>query len=114
MATTMTFAAIILAQVGAVFACRTERVSIFKTGFHTNKLILVGILVELILLSLITYLPFLHNLFNTAPLGLKEWVFLIWIPFAVLLIDEIRKFFLRNLRPRKNKGNYEKKEMYNS
>lgn len=114
MATTMTFAAIVLAQVGAVFACRTERVSIFKTGFHTNKLILVGILVELILLSLITYLPFLHNLFNTAPLGLKEWVFLIWIPFAVLLIDEIRKFFLRNLRPRKNKGNYEKKEMYNS
>lgn len=114
MATTMTFAAIVLAQVGAVFACRTERVSIFKTGFHTNKLILVGILVELILLSLITYLPFLHNLFNTAPLGLKEWAFLIWIPFAVLLIDEIRKFFLRNLRPRKNKGNYEKKEMYNS
>lgn len=114
MATTMTFAAIVLAQVGAVFACRTERVSIFKTGFHTNKLILVGIVVELILLSLITYLPFLHNLFNTAPLGLKEWAFLIWIPFAVLLIDEIRKFFLRNLRPRKSKGNYEKKEMYNS
>jgi potassium/sodium efflux P-type ATPase len=114
MATTMTFAGIVLAQVGAVFACRTERISIFKAGFHTNKLILVGIVVELILLSLITYLPFLHNLFNTAPLGIKEWAFLIWIPFAVLLIDEIRKFFLRKVNPKKNKGYYEKKEMQNS
>ncbi|MEY8355109.1 cation-transporting P-type ATPase [Lachnospiraceae bacterium 54-53] len=95
LATTMTFAGIVLAQIGAVFACRTERTSIFRTGFHTNKLILVGIAVELAVLCILTYTPFLHGLFNTAPLGLREWAFLIWIPFIVLFVDEIRKFMLR-------------------
>jgi potassium/sodium efflux P-type ATPase len=95
-ATSMTFAAIVMAQIGAVFACRTERASIFKVGFRTNRLILIGIAVELAVLCAIVYAPFLHNLFNTAPLGLKEWAFLIWIPAVVLLIDELRKAILRS------------------
>lgn len=112
MATTMTFAGIVLAQVGAVFACRTERTSIFKTGFHTNKLILIGIAVELIVLSILTYTPFLHELFNTAPLGLKEWGFLIWVPFIILLMDELRKLILRNTAKTKSIGKHREKEMH--
>lgn len=97
MATAMTFAAIVMAQVGAVFGCRTERLSAFKPGMFSNKLILIGIAVEFVLLAFLVYipLPFLHKLFNTAPLGWKEGIFLIAIPFAILLIDEIRKWILR-------------------
>jgi len=97
MATAMTFAAIVLAQVGAVFACRTERLSVFKIGLFSNKLILIGIGVEFVLLALLVYfpIPVLQNLFNTAPLGLREWSFLIVIPPALLLIDEFRKLLLR-------------------
>ena len=98
MATAMTFAAIVMAQVGAVFACRTERISVFKIGLFSNKLILIGIMVEFGLLALLVYLPlpFLHDLFNTAPLGWKEWAFLIVIPPVMLLLDELRKAFLRS------------------
>ena len=97
MATAMTFAAIVMSQVGAVFGCRTERISVFKIGLRSNKLILIGIAVEFALLGLLVYLPipFLHDLFNTAPLGWREWAFLIVIPPAMLLIDEIRKWILR-------------------
>lgn len=97
MATAMTFAAIVMAQVGAVFGCRTERISVFKVGILSNKLILMGIAVEFVLLGLLVYLPipFLHNLFNTAPLGLREWAFLIAIPPVMLFLDEIRKWALR-------------------
>lgn len=97
-ATTMTLAAIVLAQVGAVFACRTDYTSIFKTGFFSNRLILIGIAVELSLLCLLIYAPFLHGLFNTAPIGLREWRFLLWIPPTVLLADELRKALLRRYR----------------
>ena len=97
MATAMTFAAIVMAQVGAVFGCRTERLSVFKVGLLSNQLILIGIIVEFSLLALLVYLPvpFLHDLFNTAPLGWHECAFLIVIPPAMLLIDEIRKWILR-------------------
>ena len=100
-ATTMTFAAIVMSQVGAVFACRTERASIFQVGFHTNRLVLIGIASELIVLCAIAYLPFLQGLFGTAPLGLIEWVFLIAAPAVVLLMDEIRKAILRATDRRK-------------
>ena len=94
-ATTMTFAAIVMAQVGMVFACRTDRASIFKTGLFTNRLVLVGIVVEIALLCAFAYMPFLHGLFNTAPLGLREWAFLIFIPAEVLVLTELHKVVLR-------------------
>ncbi len=94
-ATTMTLAGVVTCQIGAVFACRSERTSIFKIGFFSNRLVLVGIGVELALLALLVYAPFLHDLFNTAPLGITEWAFLFaWTP-VILLADEARKALLR-------------------
>jgi magnesium-transporting ATPase (P-type) len=95
MATTMTLAGVVATQVGAVFGCRTERASIFKIGFLTNRLVLVGIIAELILLGLLIYVPFLQGVFNTAPLGLREWAFIFaWTP-VIFLADELRKALLR-------------------
>jgi Ca2+-transporting ATPase len=95
MATTMTLAAIVGAQVGAVFGCRTDRASIFKVGLRSNRLVLVGIVVELAVLGLLTYVPFLQSAFNTAPLGGREWAFVFaWAPL-IFLADELRKAVLR-------------------
>ncbi len=95
MATTMTFAAIVSTQVGAVFGCRTDRVSVFKIGLFSNRLVLAGIAFELGILGLLIYVPFFQGVFNTAPLGLVEWAFVLaWTPI-ILLLDELRKAFLR-------------------
>jgi potassium/sodium efflux P-type ATPase len=95
MATTMTLAGIVAAQVGAVVACRTERTSLFKVGLFTNRLVLVGVAVELILLGLLVYVPFLNGIFNTAPLEPVCWVFVFaWTPI-IFLADEARKAILR-------------------
>jgi len=100
----MTLTAIVICQVGIVFNCRTERASIFSIGFFTNRMILIGIAVELTLICLLMYAPFLHELFNTAPLGLTQWAYLlIWAPVMVLL-DELRKVFLRKWDKRRNKN----------
>ena len=94
---TMTFAGIVVAQVGNVLACRTTKQSIFKTSLAANKWILLGIVSQLSILSLLVYVPFLQKLFGTTALGVTDWAFLALLPIAVVIAEEIRKFFARRL-----------------
>ena len=94
-ATTMTLAGIVATQVGNVFACRTERESVFKVGFFRNRLVLWGIATELTIISLLIYTPFLQRIFGLAPLGIKEWAFLFAFTPVLLIMEEIRKLILR-------------------
>jgi len=93
--TTMTFAGIVVAQVGNVFACRTNKVSIFKTSLRSNKWIWLGIASQLSVLSLIVYVPFLQAFFGTTALGLTDWSFLALLALTVMLVEEVRKLFVR-------------------
>lgn len=94
-ATTMTFAGVVAAQVGIVFGCRTDKVSVFTVGLTSNRMVLIGIAAELVILNLLLYVPFLQQVFNTGPLGWREWLYLVIWPPVVLGIDELRKSVLR-------------------
>src|SRR3989304_8085989 len=67
-ATAMTLAAIVVTQIGNLFAQRTERLSVFRIGLFSNRLIWIGIASELVLVLLITYVPFLQRIFGTESL----------------------------------------------
>lgn len=95
MATTMTLAAIVFCQIGAVFNCRTAEQSLFKIGFFSNKRILGGICFEVILIACLMYVPFLQKLFGTTGIQLQDWLFLICIPLPLIIIEEIRKKMIR-------------------
>ena len=112
-ATTMTFAATVFAQIGMVFNCRTERTSVFRRGLFSNRMILFGVAVELAIVALWCYLPFegVHALFNTAPLGWREWLFLIVIPPVMLLVEELRKLLLRRHERKKKHEDKTKGEL---
>jgi potassium/sodium efflux P-type ATPase len=90
-ATTVTLAAIVACQDGNVFACRSERLSIFQLGFFSNRLIWIGIAVEWALILSIIYLPMLQSIFATAPLYPVQWLMLLICPPLVLIADEFRK-----------------------
>jgi magnesium-transporting ATPase (P-type) len=91
----MTLAGVVATQVGAVMGCRSNRASIFRIGFFANRLVLWGIAVELMLLGILIYTPLLQPIFNTAPIGLREWAYLFaWTP-VIFLLDELRKAILR-------------------
>lgn len=94
---TMTFAGIVVAQVGNVIACRTSRVSAFRACLSENKWIFVGIIGQLSILSAILYIPTLQKFFGTTSIGLQEWVFLFMLAALVLLAEETRKLILRRL-----------------
>lgn len=96
-ATTMTLATIVACQDGNVFACRSEKTSIFRLGFFSNPLIWLGIAVEWSLMLLITQLPFLNTVFSTAPLAPWQWLALITCPPLILSAEEIRKALFRRL-----------------
>lgn len=98
-ATTMALAAIVFAQIGAVFNCRTEKQSIFKVGMFRNRQVNIGILCEIVIILLLVYLPPLQSVFHTSALSWKDWLFLCIWPPMVLFIEEARKLWLR----RKNK-----------
>lgn len=95
MATTMTLAGIVASQIAVVFCCRTNRLSLFTVGFFSNRLVLLGIGIEVLLLLSLVYLPPLQAVFGTAPLGWKEWGFLAIWPPVIILMDELRKALLR-------------------
>jgi len=95
-ATTMALAAIVFSQIGAVFNCRTEKQSAFQVGLFKNKQVNLGILIEIILIFALVYLPPLQSVFHTAPLLLSDWLLLCIWPPLVLLLEEVRKFWLRN------------------
>jgi sodium/potassium-transporting ATPase subunit alpha len=99
-ATTITFAAIVIAQVANVFACRSERLSVFRLGFLSNPFILWGIAVELALLALIVYTPLGNLIFGTAPLPLWAWGPLLLGAMGLLLLDEIRKIAMERWSPK--------------
>ena len=95
--TTMSFAGIVAAQMGNVVACRTSKRSVFRTSLSTNKWIFVGVAAQFSILSLIVYVPLLQGIFGTTALGINDWAYLMLLPISVIVAEEIRKFFARNL-----------------
>ncbi len=95
-ATTMTFLAMVVAQIGTAFAARTERASLRSIGVFSNPLLLVGIAFELALAALFVYAPLFQDLLGTAALPPSYLLILLPFPFVVWGADELRRYFLRS------------------
>jgi sodium/potassium-transporting ATPase subunit alpha len=93
-ATAATFAAIVVAQVANVFACRSDRVSLSRLGLFSNPLLLWGIATELVVLAFIIYTPWGNEFFGTGPLPL--WIFgpLALGALGLLFAEECRKIIM--------------------
>lgn len=105
---TMTFAGIIVAQVGNVLACRTSKVSVFKTKLSTNKWIILGIIAQLSILAVLIYVPFMQQIFKTTALSVSDWIFLATLALSVVAAEEIRKFFARRWSTTRENGQINK------
>lgn len=94
-ATTMTLTGIVMAQIGNAFACKTNKESVFKVGFFSNKLLVWSIFIMIILQAAIVYIPFLNKIFQTAPISIKDWMVLTAFIPLLFFADEIRKSIIR-------------------
>ena len=94
-ATTMTMAAIMMGQVGAGLAWRSDRLPLRRLGPFSNRLLLAGIAIELALLLILVYAPGLGEVFHTASLEARHWLFLLAWPFVILGVGEVGKALAR-------------------
>ncbi|MBZ0091946.1 MAG: cation-transporting P-type ATPase [Sulfuricellaceae bacterium] len=94
-ATAATLSAIIAMQVVNVYLCRSPRGSVFSRPLFGNRLILIGIAVEVLMILAIDYTPLGNRLFGTAPLQAEFWLFLLPFAAAMLLLEEGRKWIAR-------------------
>jgi len=94
-ATTITFLAIVVCQIGTALAARTERASLRSIGVFTNPLLLWGFLFELAFAAAVVYAPPLQAAFSTAALGPVELAILLPFPFVIWGADELRRLMLR-------------------
>jgi len=97
MATTMFHAGVITTQIGNAYACRTERTSVFKAGFFSNRFLLFGVAFELALFAVMIYLPPFQSLFEEHPFPPLYWLVLFLYPPVMFLAEEGRKAIVRRL-----------------
>jgi calcium-translocating P-type ATPase len=87
-ATTITFVAIVLCQIGTAFAARVETESIRSVGIWSNRLLLWGIAFELAFAASLAYLPPLQAAFGTAAPPVLAMVLLLPFPLLVWAVDD--------------------------
>lgn len=83
-----------------VWNVRTDFSSIFSARFFSNKLLIWAFIVAVLLQLSVVYVPFMQNIFRTAPLDFSDWVIILSFASSIVLVEEIRKLIMRY---RKNK-----------
>jgi magnesium-transporting ATPase (P-type) len=85
------FAAVVLGQAANAFACRSTTDGPGTLGWTTNRLLLIGVAVELLLLLLFLYTPPLAAFLSQAPPTALGWLVAALAVPAVLLADLAHK-----------------------
>ncbi len=78
-----------------LFSCRSLTRPGWKTGFFTNKWLLVGVTVQAVGQAALTYLPFMNSLFQTAPIGWEAWLRIVVVAAAASVVVALHKRHLR-------------------
>lgn len=91
MGRTYAFTTLILAELFRSFSARSERISIFKLGLFSNKILVKAFLFSLIMLFAVVYIPFLQPIFSTQTLGLSDWVIIAPLSLVPFVTAELIK-----------------------
>ncbi|VVD03152.1 unnamed protein product [Leptidea sinapis] len=88
------FVAIVITQMMNGIICKTRYNSIFQVGMK-NRILNIGLVVEIIVAAAVCYTPGVNNFFRTYPLKLRWWF--LAVPFSALMLafDEFRKYCIR-------------------
>jgi len=98
--TSTTFLGIVACQVGALFACRSRRESAFALPLLGNRLLVTGIVVEIMLASSLATVPVLGSMLGFASPPGRAWFLLALFAPAMIFAEEVRKSLARALVPR--------------
>jgi Ca2+-transporting ATPase len=102
LARTMAFVTLSASELVRAYTARSERASLFRLRVFSNKAMQYAVLMSALLLLSAVYVPFLRPVFDTVPLGLREWTLVLPLLLVPGVAAEITKAIERlRARPRK-------------
>lgn len=90
---------IVFIQISYLFNIKSLHGYVFDELF-SNKYMLIGIGSVIGLQMLLTYHPFMNLIFDTAPIGLYNWLWIITVAIVVFFIIELEKYVYRWIEKR--------------
>ena len=88
---TIVFTVLCFSQLWHVMAIRSEKRSLFKLGFTSNRPLLWAVLGTVLLQLAVIYIPYLNTFFHTEPLTIGELAIAIGVSSIVFIVVEIEK-----------------------
>ena len=79
-----------------LFSCRSLTQSAWRIGFFTNRWLLVGVTAQAVGQLAITYLPFMNQLFSTAPIPPEAWLRILGVALLASLVVAVDKKLRRS------------------
>jgi Ca2+-transporting ATPase len=90
----LTFVLLVLIQFFNAYNCRSDRLPIIK-GLFSNRWLNLAVAWELMLLIVITYVPFFQRAFGTFAFSAQDWMLTIALAFTIVPVVEVVKWMAR-------------------
>uniref|UniRef100_S4R8S6 Cation-transporting P-type ATPase C-terminal domain-containing protein n=1 Tax=Petromyzon marinus TaxID=7757 RepID=S4R8S6_PETMA len=106
------FVAIVIQQLADLVIRKTRRNSVFTQGLFRNKVVLLGMLSQLVIAAFLSYCPGMDEGLHFMPLRVGWWFVAISYAIFIWLYDEMRKFFIRRYPECKSTRKYVLRSIY--
>jgi len=94
----MAFAALTLSELGRALTARSEYYPLWRIGIFSNRYMNLAILSSVALILGVIYIPFLNPVFNTVPLGWRQWEVLLPLLLVPSAAAELVKLFYQRMK----------------
>lgn len=98
-APTMAFATLSFSELLRAFTARSERYLLLRLGLLSNRYMAYAVLSSMLLLLAVIYVPFLRPFFDTAPMGLSQWQYVLPLLLVPSLVAELTKWLVVQRAP---------------
>jgi Ca2+-transporting ATPase len=82
----------VFGEIAYLFNCRSLHHSMFRIGLFSNRWVLGGVSMMLLLQALFTYLPAMNTAFGSQAIGLQEWLLILSAALIVYIVIEFEKW----------------------
>ena len=91
-ARTVALATLVCAELFRAYAARSERISVFKIGLFSNKLMNMAVGASLMILLAVIYIPGVNRVFDNVALPLTSWILILPLALIPFIAGEVHKF----------------------
>jgi len=102
-AQTIVFTTLVMFEMFNAFNCRSEKHSIRKIGFLSNKWLIAAVAISILMQLAVLYTPAFDILFDTMPLSITDWLIILPLSSTPLVAVELVKLYAKNRDARRVK-----------